>query len=165
MDSIDCRNNRLHYGVTALSTPGDTVPPSVPSVSHRRRHAPRLHPGGILGADQTSRDPSSGAAQHHTPHPHNIHPPVACRPRRLAPDRLAVAKAEFDSTLRDGTGRDAEDLGHPPSISCPRRTGWRPCGDYRPLNARTIPGRYQSHTYGTTLTTFPYAPSFLKLIS
>ena len=31
-----------------------TVPPSVPSMSYRRRHAPTLHPGGIRGADKTS---------------------------------------------------------------------------------------------------------------
>jgi hypothetical protein len=35
-------------------------------------------------------------------------PPVACRPRRLAPDSLAFAKAEFDATLRHGTARRAE---------------------------------------------------------
>jgi hypothetical protein len=34
-------------------------------------------------------------------------PPVACRPRRLAPDRLTIAKAEFDM-LRDGTARRSE---------------------------------------------------------
>jgi hypothetical protein len=37
-------------------------------------------------------------------------PPVTCRPRRLAPDRLEIAKAEFEAMLRDGTARRSEFL-------------------------------------------------------
>ena len=35
-------------------------------------------------------------------------PPVSCRPRRFAPDRLAIAKAEFDAMLKDGTARRSD---------------------------------------------------------
>jgi hypothetical protein len=35
-------------------------------------------------------------------------PPVICHPHRLAPERLTIAKAEFDATLRDGTARRYE---------------------------------------------------------
>jgi hypothetical protein len=35
-------------------------------------------------------------------------PPVTFRPRRLAPDRLAIAKAEFGAMLRDGTACRSE---------------------------------------------------------
>jgi hypothetical protein len=39
-------------------------------------------------------------------HNRTIHgPPVTCQLRRLAPDRLTIAKAEFDTMLRDGTAR------------------------------------------------------------
>ena len=76
---------------------------------NRRRHAPRQPPGGIPRVDQTNREPSRGAAQYHAPYPHNTRPPpVAYNPRRLAPDRLAMAKAEFDSVLHDGRARRAE---------------------------------------------------------
>ena len=48
--------------------------------------------------------------QHNTTHQMRTTPstPVALRPRRLASDRLAVAKVEFDAMLRDGTARRAE---------------------------------------------------------
>ena len=35
-------------------------------------------------------------------------PPVSYRLRRLAPDRLKIAKAEFDFMLREGTARRSE---------------------------------------------------------
>jgi len=50
-------------------------------------------------------------------------PPVACRPRRLARDRLAVAKAEFDAMLRDGTDRCAEGSWLPALHLVPKDSG------------------------------------------
>jgi hypothetical protein len=61
----------------------------------------------------------------------------------IAPNRLAVAKAEFDSMLRDGTARHAEGLWSSAlHLTHKKDSGWWPCGDYRDLNARTIPDRY-----------------------
>jgi hypothetical protein len=70
-------------------------------------------------------------------------PPVTCRPRRLAPDRLAIAKAEFDGMLRDGTARRSESSWSLALHIVPKKgNGWRACSDYIFLNARTIPDRY-----------------------
>ena len=82
--------------------------------------------------------------RHNTVHNINTTPgrPVSCRPRRLAPDRLAIAKAEFDTMLKDGTARRSDSSWSSALHLVPKDRGWRPCGDYRALNPRTIPYRY-----------------------
>jgi len=88
---VDCRNNRLHDGVTSLSTPGLIALPSVPSVKVIAGGTP---PDSLLEEFPVTKPAvSHRKVQHNTTH--HIHttpgPPVDCRPSRLAPDRLAVA--------------------------------------------------------------------------
>ncbi|XP_015126966.1 uncharacterized protein LOC107048339 [Diachasma alloeum] len=69
-------------------------------------------------------------------------PPISCRARRLAPDKLKTTQAELSSMLTLGTARRFESPWASALDLAPKgNNGWRPCGDYRALNDGRIPDK------------------------
>ncbi|GBM04010.1 Transposon Ty3-I Gag-Pol polyprotein [Araneus ventricosus] len=71
-------------------------------------------------------------------------PPVVAKPRKLAPDRLKIAKSEFRNMMHLGHLRPSKSNYASPLHMVPKKgtLDWRPVGDYRASNSQTLKDKY-----------------------
>lgn len=141
--NVDLRNHRLidtHSGIGSVCVIGIDFFNGVSTVNKSMSFTDILADfPRITGLEQSSEIAARGIY-------HQIETtgfPVSERPRRLTSDKLEIAKKQFKSWVDEKKCRPAQTTwASPLHMAAKKGGGYRPCGDYRRVNAQTIPDSY-----------------------
>ena len=138
---IDMKHKRLVHSITRLEIRG-IISPHIPLKPIWQIVSPSTPINKLLAKYPSITHPSSlnRPIKHSVTHSINTTgPSIRCRTRRLAPDRLKLAREEFDHMLQLGIIRPSSSSWSSPLHMVPKKVpgDWRPCRDCRILNSKT----------------------------